>query len=496
MMLDLAEPTHSTGLINLEDIELEEDELIRSICEDSFYDFVKEFWSEIINEDPVWNWHIEYLCTELQKVGENLLEGKSKLYDLLINIPPGTTKSTIISQMFPAWMWIRMASCRFICATHTDSLTVKLSQLSKDIIKSEKYQRIFPEIRVRKDTDNKAHFKNTKGGERISTSVGAKVTGNHAHFIIIDDPLDPEQALSEADMKKANRFVQTVLPSRKVSKERSVMILLMQRLHQDDPSARWMVKMEKGQKIKHICLPATKSDKIRPAKLARKYVDNLLDPIRLNEQALLDAEADLGQYAYAGQFDQHPVPAGGGMFKTANLQKRDKAPRIWKQRRVRYWDKAGTQDGGCFSAGVLMGQDMQGNFWILHVNKGQWGTDEREDQIEGTAETDQTLVRIGLEQEPGSGGKESAEATVKRLAGFSVKVDRPVGNKIYRADPFSVQVNRGNVYILNREWTQDFIDEMKYFPNSKYKDQIDAGSGAFAMLAGPKKRVGAMKRSK
>jgi len=173
----------------------DEDDLVASICKDSFYFFLQEFWSTIIREDPVWNWHIEYLCNELQKVAENLFKKKPKMYDLLINIPPGSTKSTIVSVMFPAWVWLRLKSARFICVTHTSDLTEKLAQLSKDVIKSEKFQRVFPNVKVRKDVDAKKHFKNYRGGERISTSVGAKIIGSHAHFIIIDDPIDPEQAL-------------------------------------------------------------------------------------------------------------------------------------------------------------------------------------------------------------------------------------------------------------------------------------------------------------
>jgi predicted phage terminase large subunit-like protein len=91
-------------------------------------------------------------------------------------------------------------------------------------------------------------------------------------------------------------------------------------------------------------------------------------------------------------------------------------------------------------------------------------------------------VVVYHEQEPGSGGKESAEATIRNLAGFVSMADRPVGDKVYRADPYSVQVNNGNVYVLRAAWTDDFIEEHRFYPFSTYKDQVDAASGAFGRL--------------
>jgi predicted phage terminase large subunit-like protein len=165
-------------------------------------------------------------------------------------------------------------------------------------------------------------------------------------------------------------------------------------------------------------------------------------------------------------------------------------------RLCRYWDKAATQDDGCFTVGVLMGVDIQGRFWILDVVRGQWNSAKREMIIKQTADMDYRKygrdVLIRVEQEPGSGGKESAEATIKNLAGFRCQADRPTGDKIQRADPFSYQVNVGNVLIVPGEWNKVYLDELQYFPNSKYKDQTDATSGAFATLFKKRKKVGGM----
>jgi predicted phage terminase large subunit-like protein len=128
----------------------------------------------------------------------------------------------------------------------------------------------------------------------------------------------------------------------------------------------------------------------------------------------------------------------------------------------------------------------------LDVVRGQWDAYDRERIIRLTAEADGRPVEIGIEQEPGSGGLESAQNTVRNLAGFTVFKDRPTGDKATRADPFVVQVNGGNVRMLKGEWNRDYLNELLYWPNSKYKDQVDASSGAFLRLCQVKRRIGAL----
>jgi predicted phage terminase large subunit-like protein len=150
---------------------------------------------------------------------------------------------------------------------------------------------------------------------------------------------------------------------------------------------------------------------------------------------------------------------------------------------VRYWDKAGTEGGtGAYTAGVKMSKLKNGTYIVEDVKRGRWASEEREAIIKRCAESDGQKCYVAVEQEPGSGGKESAEATVRNLAGFVSSKDRPTGNKVFRADPYSVQVNNGNVKLLTGAWNKDYVDELKHFPNSTYKDQTDASSGAFAKL--------------
>lgn len=467
-----------------------QDKLEASVCKDSFYDFVQRFWDTIIAEDPVWNWHIEYLCEELQIMAERVFERKAKKYDLVINISPGSTKSTIASVMFPVWCWCRDASIRSICASYAFPLSLHLATQSRNVLQSDKFLRVFPEVDLVES--QKGLLVNSKGGQRIATSTGGSITGMHGHFLILDDPVNPKEAASTSQLKAANEWIDQTLMTRKVDKRLTPLIMIMQRLHQADPTGHLL---EKEGDIRHVCLPAELGPlgdaKVRPRRLRRKYVGGLMDPVRLSRKALTDSARDLGDYGYAGQFMQSPIPAGGGMFKTEEIQIEHSPTKLLQV--VRYWDKAGTAAGGAFTVGAKLAVARDGSFWLLDVVRGQWEASERERVIEQTAAIDGRTVLIGVEQEPGSGGKESAQGTLRRLAGYRVIIDRPVGNKELRADPFAVQVNGGNVRMVRGEWNRDFLDELRFFPFSKYKDQVDSSSGAFALLTRPRRKIGVFK---
>ncbi len=488
----------------MKELGLTSSNLVASITRESFYEFVKEFWGTIIADEPVWNWHIKYLCDELQIVCEWVFAGKDKEYDLLINVPPGSTKSTICSRMLLPWMWTRMPHAVVICPSHDYPLSVGMGRKSKDIIKSDKYRDAFPDIKIRRDLDANGYFGNTQGGERIAASVNGNVTGNHGHLIATDDPMNPRKAASDADRKAINTWMEETLPSRVKDIKKAPKILIMQRLHEDDPAAN----MAKLANVKHICLPAEKSKLVRPLKLRKKYVNGLLDPVRLDNRALQIQKDQLSKYGYACQYDQSPIPKGGGMFKV-DRWKIDVPKGGWKWD-VRYWDKAGTKDAGCFTSGFRLAEDMDGVLWIRDVKRGQWEAGEREDIILQTAESDGKKVIIGIEQEGGSGGKESAQNSVRRLKGFRVYVDCPTGDKIIRAEEFATQTEHYNVRIekgvmtepredLNGKSLAEIIKALfEFFPFIKVKDDVDSSSGALALglKVSRKRKLGALPRKK
>jgi len=463
-----------------------------SVCVDSFYEFLRRFWDIIIAEEPIWNWHIEYLCDELQLISEQVFIREPKLYDLIINVSPGSTKSTIGSVMFPVWVWVREQTIRSICGSYSSPLSLHLGSLSLTIVNSDKFKMLFPHIRLKEE--QKSLMTNYAGGQRISTSVGGSITGKHGHFLITDDPLDPMQALSQAKLATALNWLDQTLMSRKIDKIVTPHIMIMQRLAQNDPTGHITTKKD-GSKLKHICLPAILTKDVKPRRVRKFYKKGLFDPIRMSGPVLKEVKVDLGEYAYAGQFLQNPIPIGGALFKVERLRI-DIAP-LRFVKIVRYWDKAGTRAGRtatAYTVGAKLGKDVRNRIWILDVVRGQWEAEEREAVIRQTADIDGKSVIIGLEQEPGSGGKESAQATIKNLLGFRVYKERPIGDKTLRADPFAVQVNNENVFMVRGEWNLPFIEELRHFPHSTTKDQVDAASAAFNNLAKKTIKIGAMGR--
>lgn len=458
--------------------------LERALCIESFYDFFLRFWPTISAEKLVDNWHIKYLCDELQKIAERVFKREAKEYDLVVNIPPSTTKSSICSVAFPAWVWAHDPSLRLICGSHGYDLSLELAGFCRNLVVSEKYKELFPEVEL--VSEGKELMRTSKGGYRVAASVGSgNVTGKHAHLHIFDDLIDAKAALSEVSLKDAKQWLTHVTPSRVVNAALTPVVLLMQRLAIGDPTDVMLERAKSGgTPVRFIRLPAEKNNDVRPRKLRAHYISGLLDPNRLSKAILKVKEAELGQYAFQGQYQQKPVMPGGGMFRVLNIKIVKQAPTHFIKV-VRYVDKAGTEKGGAYTVGVKMGKTGKGvdvRYWILDVVRGQWEAGEREKVIKQTAKLDGRSVTIGIEQEPGSGGKESAQNTVRNLAGFSVRINRPISNKTARADPFATQVNAGNVSMVEAPWNAAYLQELALFWYGPYKDQVDASSGAFLML--------------
>jgi predicted phage terminase large subunit-like protein len=296
-----------TPKINIHEVEAE-------LCRREFYYFVQAFWDVIIPDDYTDNWHIPYVCEQLQAMGSRVILRKEKAHDLIINIPPGTSKSTLCTIMFPVWIWINDPTLKIITGSYSDTLATAHSVKSRDLLKSDKFQTLFPGlIEFKRDSDGKTYYENTKGGLRIATSVGGTITGLHAHIILIDDPVNPKKGASEVERNNANTWFDQTLSTRKVDKKITPIILIQQRVHESDTTGYLLSKEDK--KIKHICLPAELSSDVKPVELRENYQDGLLDRNRLDRNVLNDARIDLGSYAYAGQFMQRPAPEGGGIIK-------------------------------------------------------------------------------------------------------------------------------------------------------------------------------------
>lgn len=469
------------------------------------------------------SWEMDHFIWDriisIKEIGEQdvyHLQVESPYYDDQNFIVNGlvTHNSSLVSIIYPAWCWANWPWMKFINASYSGALSLEHADLCRGVLRSQTYLNMFSNLEVKLDKDTKTNFALTQlvrgrdgriikkpGGNRLSTSVGGTLTGFHGHQIIIDDPLNPKQAASSTELATANTWIDQTLSTRKVDKAVTPTIIIMQRLHEEDVTGYLLNKS--GARIKHICLPGEILNDyekcVKPKSVRKYYINGLLDPIRMPLSVLEEYEATLGQYGYAAQFGQNPTPPQGGMFKVSHFQIIDNIPigetKIYT---VRWWDKAGTDEhakwgkSAAYTCGVKMTKLLGNHFVIEDVVRGKWSTNEREEIILQTAQADGVGVKIWHEQEPGSAGLDSARATITNLAGFTSHAERSTGNKITRADPYSVQVNNGNIWLLRGEWNKAFIEEHRMFPFGKLKDQVDAASGAFSKVSLVRKVAGAI----
>lgn len=446
------------------------DAVEKEACNDSLFEFIKSFWGVIIKEKPVYNWHIEYLCKELEELAYYIINRLPKPYDLIINIPPGTTKSTICTVMFPAWLWVQDPSLRIISNSYSADLSIEHAVKSRDIILSGKYNRLFPEVKLRKDKSAKSSYENVKSGARYSTSTGGTITGKHAHVIINDDPLNPNQAASDADRKSANEHTKT-LSSRKVDKKNTPTITIMQRLHESDVTGYLLSK--KSEDIRHICLPAESSKKVKPIELKDRYVNGLLDPIRLDREVLTEAKKDLGSYGYANQFDQNSAPPEGGILKTKWFDVVD-----WKDEYNNLvWntavDSAYTEDLDNDESGMLQFAISKNEVLLRYAEEVYKEFPELVKYTQTFAFAHGYTNRSMIYVEPKASGK-SLVQTIKRETRTNIKEDdNPVKDKVARATDISPICESKRVKLIRGAWNDTFLDQVKTFPNTKKKGLID-----------------------
>lgn len=439
------------------------------LCRRSFSFFVKEFWNEIIPDELVWNWHLEVLCNEIEAAYRRVALGMPKLYDLIINIPPGTSKSTICTIMAPAWSWTIAPNLRHITGSYSATLSIEHSVKSRDIIQSDKYRKYFPEIQLKIDENNKTSYRNRSNGQRYTTSTGGTVTGVHAHIITIDDPLNPKQAASKVEIQGAIDWFDKTLSTRKVNKEVSVMVLVMQRLATNDPTGHLLDKKDK--KIRHICLPGELSTHVKPAELAANYKDGLLDPLRLSRKALSELKTDLGSGGYAGQIMQTPVPDGGLIWQKWFIPVPDnKFPNrnLFKQYGTD-WDLAYTKDEENAASAFVTGGKIKNDIFIDNIG---WGWFEFPEMIKF------------MKQQPSphyieakASGKSAKQALTKiGINAIEVKVAGG-SDKVARAKMATIPAESGRVYVRESLLDKLYNDSKQgilFFPKGAFKDLADA----------------------
>lgn len=455
-------------------------------------------FTKFTKDDFSVSWHHKVLCYYL----ERFARGEEKR--LIITLPPRYGKSELLSRRLPAWIFGLDPNLSIIAASYSADLSSRMNRDVQRIIEDPLYKLVFPETtlygkNVRSDVQG-TWLRNNDVFEIVghrgvyrSAGIGVGITGMGFDRGIIDDPIkDDREANSKVVRDSLYEWYNTTFYTRKSTS--AGICVTMTRWHEDDLVGKLLSARERdkyAEEWKLIKLPAYCEQeneldeevydilKIKPRKVGEP-----LWAERFPDDQLKATRATLGR-KFSALYQQSPTALDGDMFKVSYIDSVDAVPA--EAQRIRYWDKAGTEGGeGAETAGVLIAKH-NGVFYVEDVVHGRYSSYERERVIKQTAERDGLRVHIWQEQEPGSGGKESAELTVKNLVGYSVHTERVSGSKELRAEPFAAQVEAHNVRIKKADWNVVYLEQLSKFPNGKLKDMVDASSGAFNKLAIEKK---------
>ena len=223
-----------------------------------------------------------------------------------------------------------------------------------------------------------------------------------------------------------------------------------------------------GEKWEHVNLPAMRDD------------GTALWPEKHDVPALQRMER-ASPYVFAGQYQQRPAPAEGGIFKPDQMPIVEAIPAgvaEW----CRGWDLGATEGAGDYTAGPKVGRLRDGRYIVADVQRAQLESHKRDTMIRNTADGDGIGVKQSLPQDPGQAGKSQVASFAKLLAGHRLHFSPETGDKIVRAEPFSSQVNVGNVMLLKGHWNDEFKNELRMFPNGEHDDQVDGAARAFNQL--------------
>jgi predicted phage terminase large subunit-like protein len=297
----------------------------------SFTEYVREAWDHSDPAPLLWGKHVEAICDHLQAVSEG------KIRRLLINIPPGHAKSMLVSVLWPTWNWARNPAWQVLSASYALNLAERDATKARRLIEGEWFKGLFAQSwGMAKDQNQKLYYENTAKGFRVCLSVGGPGTGYRGDCQIVDDPLNAKDATSKIERENAVRWFTETMSSRLNNQEIGTKVVIMQRLHDDDLTG-YLLKASKGE-WQHLCLPS----EFEPARKYhtvcgtdwRKVEGEVLFPQLYPKKILEEIKRPgigMGSIAFAGQHQQRPMPATGGIIQAAWLQRRwvragEKAP--------------------------------------------------------------------------------------------------------------------------------------------------------------------------
>lgn len=444
----------------------------------------ESFWAyrQYINERLKLSWFQKLVAQHLQKFANDLVSGRKP--KLILEAPPQHGKSVQVIDLI-SYIAGLQPDIKTIYASFSDRLGIRANLRLQRIYDSVRYKKIFPHTRI-----NTAHVVTLSGqtlrnreiieyigreGSFRNTTVNGAITGEGLDLGVLDDPIKGREAAnSEAIRNKTWDWFTDDFFTR--FSEEAGLLAMLTRWNVDDVIGRYIDTKPAG-------LVVLKFPAIAETDEFYRRKGEPLFPNHKSLEFLLERKAAMTASSWEALYQQNPIIAGGSLFPIDRFQVVAHHPmKSTIAKSVRYWDKAGTSDGGAYSAGVLMHCFKDGRYCISDVVRGQWSALDREIRIKQTTEIDAASYgnyEVWVEQEPGSGGLESAQRSVAMLAGYKAFRDRVRGDKETRAEPYAAQVQAGNVQIVAATWNRPFLSEHETFPNGPYKDQVDSAAGAF-----------------
>lgn len=458
----------------------------REACKRSLATFVRQAWHVIEPSQPyIHGWHIDAVCAHLEAVT------RGEIIRLLINIPPGTMKSLLVSVFWPAWEWgaCGLPSTRYVAASHSQEFAIRDTLKMRRLVSSDWYQRLWP-TPLTKDQNEKTKFENQKTGFRQAMAMSS-LTGTRGDRVIIDDPHSIEGAISDADRNRTLRVFQETVPSRLSNPDRSAIIVVMQRIHELDVSGFILADSEKHG-YTHLMLPMEYDPERRSDSLLfddpRSQDGELLFPERFPREVVDRDKRLMGSHAVAGQFQQRPSPRGGGLIRGEWFGRYDILPAITSK--MVFADTAmKTKERHDYSVFECWGKGEDGKAYLIDLVRGKWEAPELKKRAVDFWAKHQGCRKMIVEDKASGTGLIQELKKADRIPVFPIQ--RSV-DKLTRVMDATPHIEAGYVMIPQvAPWVSDFIGECESFSaddSHAHDDQIDPMCDAIKEFLQTKRR--------
>jgi len=466
------------SILNKIEINLE-----RRIYKQSYYEFYKAAFCQLhpgLQYDE--NWHAKFLCDRLQEEGLRVLRGEKRLKDILINVPPRSSKSMIVTVIWLPWLWTLNPCFKFLSFSYSDTIAVNLARQSKDLIQTAWYQRLYGgKVQLRSDLSGAGHYANTAGGFRYAFGLDGTVTGMGGDFLVGDDALSPKIAASDKERDSAIERWNSTISNRINQLEIGSRINVAQRLHLKDLFG-YMLDPKEGrpEECEHICIPAEYDEQIVMPKDLKKYYDEqggLFWASRFSEQ-VLNGERKKGSLYFAGQFQQRPVPLEGNIFKRRwfDIMEPEQVSRDHNNSPIHFFiDTAFTEDEENDFTGILACFKKGNDIYVINFLEVKMEFPKLLDflpkYIQQTGYTFNSCIYI----EPKANGKSVAQQmkAATKLNVIEITGDFLKDDKVARATSVSGMVEARRVKLVNGSYVDQYLTYLTAFPKAQHDEAVD-----------------------